>query len=130
MGMLKNNDGWRNDQSPVGREKTGPDLTDRDKGGVKRSVLTEAHGIPLSVVIDGANRHDLKLVKATLEALKLDRPEPDIRSPQGLCLDKGYDDDEVRDLVAAFGLTAHIRGRGEEGQRLEREAGTRARTVG
>lgn len=90
-------------------------------------MLTQAHGIPLSVVIDGANRHDMKLVKATLEALKLDRPEPDIKSPQGLCLDKGYDYDEVRNLVAAFGLTAHIRGRGEEAQQLKREAGTRAR---
>ncbi len=48
-------------------------------------------------------------------------------APQGLCLDKGYDYDEVRDLVAEFGFTAHIRGRGEEAQQLKREAGARAR---
>jgi len=42
-------------------------------------------------------------------------------------LDKGYDYDEVHDLVAAFGLTAHIRGPSEETQQLKRKAGTRAR---
>ena len=31
------------------------------KQGVKRSLLIEAKGIPLSVVVDGANRHDMKL---------------------------------------------------------------------
>lgn len=29
-----------------------------------------------------------------------------------MCLDKGYDYDEVRKLLQAFGYTAHIRGRG------------------
>jgi putative transposase len=33
---------------------------------------------------------------------------------QGLCLDKGYDYDEVRELADEFRLTAHIRRRGEE----------------
>ena len=108
-------------------KKTGPNPTDRGKGGVKRSVLTEAHGIPLAVVIDGANRHDMKLVKPTLEELKLNRPMPSETAPQGLCMDKGYDYDEVRDLVAEFGFTAHIRSRGEEARQLKREAGERAR---
>jgi len=48
--------------------------------GAVRRVLTEAHGIPLAVVIDGANRHDMKLVKPTLEALKLHRPVPSLTS--------------------------------------------------
>jgi putative transposase len=34
-------------------------------------LLTEAHGIALAVAIDGANRHDMKLVKPTLADLKL-----------------------------------------------------------
>ena len=90
-------------------------------------MLTEAHGIPLAVVIDGANRHDMKLVKPTLEELKLNRPMPSETAHQGLCMDKGYDYDEVRDLVAEFGFTAHIRSRGEEARQLKREAGERAR---
>jgi len=44
-----------------------------------------------------------------------------------MCLDKGYDYDEVRETLAEFGFTAHIRARGEEAQLLKREAGYRAR---
>lgn len=108
-------------------KKTGPNPTDRGKGGVKRSLLTEGNGMPLSVVIAGANRHDMKLLQPTLEAMAIERPAPTAEAPQGLCLDKGYDYDEVRALVAEFGYTAHIRGRGEEAQALKREAGVKAR---
>jgi putative transposase len=79
------------------------------------------------VVIDGANRHDMKLTRATLECIMVQRPKPTKAKPQGLCLDKGYDYDEVRDIVKEFGFTAHIRTRGEEQQALKREAGFRAR---
>lgn len=108
-------------------KKTGHNPTDRSKQGVKRSLLTEGHGVPIGLAIDGANRHDMKLVRSTLESLVGQRPTPDDDHPQGLCLDKGYDYDEVRDIVLEFGFTAHIRGRGEEAQMLVREAGKRAR---
>ncbi len=87
----------------------------------------EAEGIPLSVAVDGANRHDMKLVKATLEGIEIKRPKPTKRKPQGLCLDKGYDYDEVRDLVEEFKFTAHVRSRGEEAKAIKQEAGFKAR---
>jgi len=65
------------------------------------------------VAVDGANRHDMKLVQPTLQAIVADRPNPDPDKPQNLCLDKGYDYDEVRELVARYGYTAHIRTRGQ-----------------
>lgn len=74
----------------------------------------------------GANRNDMKLVGATLDKLMVKRPHPSQEQPQGLCLDKGYDFDEVRELVSGLGFTAHIRARGEE-QRDIRELGYRAR---
>ena len=83
--------------------------------------------MPLSVVVDGANRHDMKLLKPTLEAIAVERPLPTAEAPQGLCLDKGYDYAEIRALVAEFGYTAHLRGRGEEAQALKRETGFKAR---
>jgi transposase len=79
------------------------------------------------VAIDGANRHDMKLVRVTIESIVVERPEPSQQQPQGMCLDKGYDYDEVRELLAEFGFTAHIRGRGEEAKELAQEAGKRAR---
>jgi IS5 family transposase len=45
----------------------------------------------------------------------------------GVCLDKGYDYAEVRELCDEFGLTPHIRSRGEEKKELERDPDHRAR---
>ena len=90
-------------------------------------MLTDASGLPLSLVIEGANRHDLKLARGTLEGLVIPRPDPTPEQPQHLCLDKGYDYDEVRELAQEFHYTAHIRTRGEEAQAIKREAGFKAR---
>ena len=108
-------------------KKCGPNPTDRAKQGVKRSLLTEAHGVPVGVAVDGANRNDFKMMKETLESIPVKRPKPTRNRPQGLCLDKGYDYDEVRDLAKEFGYTAHIRRRGAEAQPIKRQAGLQAR---
>ena len=83
--------------------------------------------MPIGLAIDGANRHDMKLVRATIESLVAERPEVTEEEPQGMCLDKGYDYDEVRQILAEFGFTAHIKARGEEAKELKAEAGKRAR---
>jgi transposase len=108
-------------------EKTGPNPTDRAKQGVKRSLLTEGSGVPVGLAIDCANRHDCKMTKETIKSIPVKRPKPTKRKKQGMCLDKGYDSGEVRDLVKAFGYTAHIRSRGEEAQAIKHEAGFKAR---
>jgi putative transposase len=83
--------------------------------------------VPIGLVVAGANRNDFKLARATLASVPLERPQPMPDSPQGVCLDKGYDYPEVYDLLAEFGFTAHIRPRGEEAQALKRDATTKAR---
>jgi len=108
-------------------KKTGPNPTDRAKGGVKRSLLTEGHGVPVGLVVAGANRPDLKLVEETVDSLIVKRPRPTKTRPQGMCMDKGYDYAAVREIVQEFGFTAHIRARGEEAQALNRHAGFKAR---
>jgi len=90
-------------------------------------VLSEANGIPVGLAVDGANRHDMKMARHTLQSIPVQRPKPTKRKPQGLCLDKGYDYDEVRDLAKEFGFTAHIRSRGEEAQAIKQKAGYKAR---
>jgi hypothetical protein len=47
-----------------------------------------------------------------------------------MCLDKGYDYDEVRDILREFGFTAHIRPRGEEARTLKQEAGWKREAMG
>lgn len=76
-------------------------------------MLTEAQGIPVGLVVDGAHRHDMKLAQATVDSIPIERPAPTSEQPQGLCLDKGYDFDEVRQTMQQFGFTPHIRSRGK-----------------
>jgi len=81
----------------------------------------------VSIAVEGAHRHDMKMARETLENIVIARPEPTPDKPQGLCMDKGYDYEEVRDLVEEFGFTAHILSRGEEAQAIKQEAGFKAR---
>jgi putative transposase len=111
----------------LGGKKVGKNPTDRGKLGTKRSVLTDGGGVPIGLAVDGAHRNDFKMAQETLTSIPVERPLPTPKKPQGLCLDKGYDFDEVRELLATFGFTAHIRTRGEEAQAIKREAGYRAR---
>ncbi len=60
---------------------------------MKRSLLVEKDGGPLAVVIAGANVPDVQLLAATIDAIVVERPEPEPEWPQHLCLDKGYDSD-------------------------------------
>jgi len=69
----------------------------------------------------------MKLVRATVESLVVERPAPTEDHPQGMCLDKGYDYDEVYAILQEFGFTAHVRPRGEEAKAIKREAGFKAR---
>jgi transposase len=80
--------------------------------------LVEGQGIPIGITIDGANRHDMKMTRATLQSMVIHSPLPSSSpSPklqqQHICLDKGYDYPEVYELLE-YGYTMHICKRGEE----------------
>src|SRR4051812_29902543 len=61
-------DRQRYGEGAKGGDLTGPSPTDRAKKGSKRHILTDAQGIPLAVVLTGANVHDKWMVGATLDA--------------------------------------------------------------
>jgi len=81
----------------------------------------------VGLAVEGANRNDMKMVGDTLESIPVERPEPTPEQPQGMCMDKGYDYEEVRQIVEEFGFTAHIKARGEEAKEIKRKAGFKAR---
>jgi putative transposase len=83
--------------------------------------------VPVGLAVEGANRNDMKMVGETLGSIPIERPEPTPEQPQGMCMDKGYDYEEVRQLVKEFGFTAHIKARGEEAKEIKRKAGFKAR---
>ncbi len=53
----------------------------------------------------------MKLAEETLENIEANMPRPTKRKKQNLCLDKGYDFDEIRELAKLFEFTTHIRSR-------------------
>lgn len=108
-------------KAPLGGDSTGKNPTDRGKQGVKRSVMTDAGGIPIGLAVDGANVHDIRLLQDTIEdcfnRLGYEKADP---ANENLCLDKGYDSAAIRDLVeTVFGYTSHIRSRGEEQSQMK-----------
>jgi putative transposase len=76
-------------------------------------------------VIDGANRHDLKLLEQTLDAIVINRPKTSEHSPQHLCADAGYSSAKAREQVTERQYLPHIRSRQEEKQ--EKQEGKQAR---
>lgn len=117
-------------QAPPWGKKVGQHPTARGKLGATRRVRTEGGGGPIGLAVAGAQRHDFKRGRETLESIAVKWPAPTPATPQGLGLDTGDDDDEGRDLRAACGCTAHLRARGEEANALQQDAGVRARRWG
>ena len=89
--------------------------------------MTDGNGIPLGITTSGANTHDKRLVEETLESIPIDRPEPTANEPQHMCLDKGYDYVDIREMIDDWGYTAHIKSRGQEEAERKEIPGYRAR---
>lgn len=78
------------------------------KKGTKRSLLVDGRGAPLSLIVAGANRHDVKLLAQTLDAIVVHRPRPTKRRPQNLCLDKGYAGKPAEKQIRERGYIPHV----------------------
>ena len=89
-------------KAPGRGEGTGPSPVDRGKSGWKWSIATERNGIPLGWEIAGANRNDCALLEPTLDGVDSRGLIADIET---LHLDRGYDNNVVRQLVADLGIT-------------------------
>ncbi len=109
-------DGWLYHKIALGwLKKTARNPTDRGKQGVKRSLLTDGNGLPLSLAVTGANTHDIKLVADTLDAFQTCRPGR--RLP--LCLDKGYEAKWLEEYLKSRRYEPHIQSRKEESEAMK-----------
>lgn len=101
-------------KAPCGGERAGPSPVDRGKLGTKRSVLTDAAGIPLGCVSAPANRNDSPLLRPTLEKLARFDQGLGASLPEQITvhLDAGYDSAKTRELLTELGCQGVISQKG------------------
>jgi transposase len=97
-------------KAPCGGEKAGKSPVDRGKGGIKRSMVVDAKGIPLGAIAAPANRHDSPLLEETLDTMGIVGELPERMSVH---LDRGYDSKLTRERLKELGLGWEISGKGK-----------------
>jgi len=97
-------------KAPCGGQKAGKSPVDREKGGIKRSMVVDAKGIPLGAIAAPANRHDSPLLEETLDTMEIVGELPERMSVH---LDRGYDSKLTRERLKELGLGWEISGKGK-----------------
>jgi transposase len=83
-------------------------------------------GVPLSLVVTGANRHEVSQLETLLNSVVIERPDI-FECPRHLCLDKGYAGEPALEAVVMRGFIPHIKGRSDEKREKERNPQGKAR---
>ncbi len=78
----------------------------------------------MSLVVTGANRHDVSQLDLVLEEIIIERPN-DLE--QHLCADKGYTGQPALDIIEAKKYVPHVKSRGEEIQNKRKNSGGKNR---
>ena len=68
-------------------------------------MLVDARGAPLSLIVTGANRHDVSQLAAVLDAVILPRPEED----RFLYADRGYEGEPAQTILTSRGYRSRVR---------------------
>ena len=90
-------------------------------------MLVDGRGVPLSLVVTGANRHDVSQLDAVLSSIMVKRPNPPERRSKHLCTDAAYVGEPALHIIESHGYIPHVKGRGQEQQELNHQPGKRAR---
>lgn len=83
----------------------------------------DGRGVPLSIIVTGANRHDVSQVAVVLDAIAVQRPAP----RKHLCADAGYTGAPALCVIEEHGYIPHVKGRGQEAAEQRRYPTKRAR---
>lgn len=87
----------------------------------------DGRGVPLSLIVTGANRHDVSQLEAVLDAIEVKRDAPPHRRHKHLCADNGYRGAPALLTIECHDYIPHIQGRGQEAYELRRDPRKRAR---
>jgi putative transposase len=70
----------------------------------------DERGVPLSIVVTGANRHDVSQLELVLDEIVIERPNTE----QNLCADKGYAGKPAQKAIKDRNYIPQVKQRGEE----------------
>ena len=87
----------------------------------------DGRGVPLSLVVSGANVHDCKRLDAVLSAIVIKRKDPPHRRNKHLCADAGYRGAEHLRSIQSHGYIPHVVGRRKEADIKRRNPQKKAR---
>jgi transposase len=97
------------------------------KKGSKRHLLVDGRGVPLSLVVTGANVHDVTQIEAVLADIMVKRPSPKQRRSKHLCADAGYRGKNAMRIILAHSYIPHVVGRKSKAERKKRDPKKKAR---
>ena len=91
-----------NKKAPSGGQGTGRNPFDKAKLGYKWCMAVDKAGIPIGWTLDGANRHDFKMLEPTLDQIQANGYIQDIDCVQ---LDRGFSYKSTGTKLAAYGIS-------------------------
>lgn len=77
-------------------------------------LLVDARGIPLSIIVTAANRHDVTQLEPVLDAIVVRRPRARAHARQHLCADAGFRGTAAEHAIRQRRYVPHVRSRVEE----------------
>lgn len=114
-------------KAPLAQESVGPNPTDRGKKGSKRHLLVDGRGVPLSLVVTGANVHDCKRLDEVLTAIVVKRKASAHRRNKHLCADAGYRGAAHLRTIEGHSYIPHVVDRRKEADIKRRDPKKKAR---
>lgn len=87
----------------------------------------DGRGVPLSIVVTGANVNDGKRIDDVLAAIMVQRKRPPHRRSKHLCADAGYRGAEYLRIIQSHGYIPHVVDRRKEAQIKRRDPNKKAK---
>lgn len=116
-----------------GGDYTGPSPTGRGRPGTKRHLIVDRNGIPLGVLLSGANVHDSRVFEWLVEAIppvRRNRAGRPRQRPEKVHADKAYDILRCRAYLRQRGIKSRIARKGvDPSEHLGRYRWTVERTL-
>lgn len=81
----------------------------------------------MSIIVTGANEHDVTKLDAVLQAIVVKRKSPPLRRSKHLCADAGYRGKPAMKVITEHGYIAHVVDRRKEADNKRRNPEQKAR---